>query len=80
MSSYGCTAETPTPQIRVEELLADIKMKVDRLAVTEEDLQQWGAFVDADDRDEWRRLDGAREELVRMLQTAGVKLALGSDR
>jgi hypothetical protein len=55
-------AEEPTPEIRVEELLLDIKNKVEWLDVTEEELEQWDAFQYTADRDVWREVKSLRSK------------------
>ncbi len=55
-------AEAPTPEIRAEELLLDIKNKVEWLDVTEEELEQWDAFQYTADRDVWREVKALRSK------------------
>ena len=55
-------AEAPTPEIRVEELLLDIKNKVEWLDVTEEQLEQWDALRYTADRDDWQEVKSFRSK------------------
>ena len=55
-------AEAPSPETRVGTLLAEIQTKVDWLAISEQELEELGAFQYPGAREDWQTLESLRAE------------------